>query len=90
MTIKIHLPNSLSVVAKGKLQYEVEAKTVGECVDRLLRFVPGLRYALFYETGGLLPNVRVLVGSENGSTDRDDLKKEVKAGDEAFIKTNFR
>ncbi len=90
MTIKIHLPNSLSVMAKGKLQYEVEANSVGGCVDKLLRLVPGLRSALFYETGGLLPNVRVLVGSENGSTDRDDLKKKVKDGDEVFIKTNFR
>ncbi len=90
MGIKIHLPDSLSVAAKRKLLYEVEANTVGECVNRLLDFVPGLRNALFYDTGGLLPNVRVLVGSENESTELNDLQKKVKEGDEIFVKTNFR
>ncbi len=90
MSIKIHLPDSLSVVAKGKLLYEVNGKTVGECLNCLTGLVPGLRKALFYETGGLLPNVRALVGDEDESTDLGDLIKKVKDGDEVFVKTNFR
>ncbi len=90
MTIKIHLPESLSVVAERKLLYQVEANTVGECLNQLLQLVPGLRNALYYDTGGLLPNVRVLVGGESESDDLDDPQKTVKDGDEVFVKTNFR
>ena len=90
MSAKLHLPDSLSVVAKRKLLYEVNGKTVGECLDYLMGLVPGIRKALFYDTGGLLPNVKVLVGYEDEGTDLEDLKKRVNDGDEIFIKTNFR
>ena len=90
MSVKLHLPDSLSIVAKRKLLYEVKGKTVGECLNYLMGLVPGMRKALFYNTGGLLPNVRVLVGDESESTDLGDLEKKVKDGDEIFVKTNFR
>ncbi len=90
MSAKLHLPDSLSVVAKHQLLYDVEGETVAECLKFLVGFLPGIRNALFYETGGLLPNVRVLVGSEDEGTNSNDLKKKVKDGDEIFVKTNYR
>jgi hypothetical protein len=40
MSIKLHIPDSLSVITKRKLLYEVQGKTVGECLNDLVGLVP--------------------------------------------------
>jgi hypothetical protein len=90
MSIKLHIPDSLSAITKRKLSYEVQGKTVGECLNDLVGLVPGIKKALFYETGGLLPDIKVLVGYKSEGTDLEGLAKKVNDGDEIFVKTNFR
>ncbi len=94
MSIKLHLPESLAAITKGKLLYDVKGSTVGECLNNLIGLVPKIKQALFYETGksledgDLLPIVAVLVDEE--SSQGESLVKKVRDGDEIFIKTNFR
>ncbi len=97
MNIKIHLPDSLYAITKDKRFYEVNGKTVGECLNHLVYLAPVLKKALFYDTGnsleggGLLPTVEVLVvGIDGESATMESLAKEVRDGDQIFIKTNVR
>ncbi|MFH1122438.1 MAG: hypothetical protein V1758_02145, partial [Pseudomonadota bacterium] len=60
MSIKLYLPDRLRfTIGKGKDLFEVDGKTVGECLDDLVRLHPSMKKALFYECGGLDPHVKV-------------------------------
>ncbi len=85
MSIKLFLPDSLSYLAKGENLFEVNGKTVGECLNQLIGLVPVMRETLFYESGRLVPNIEVLVNQE--STDAEVLAKRLEDGDEIQIKT---
>jgi molybdopterin converting factor small subunit len=57
---------------------------VGECLNELVGLVPVMKETLFYESGRLVPSIKVLVNQE--STDVEGLAKELKDGDEIQIK----
>jgi molybdopterin converting factor small subunit len=84
MSIKLFLPTSLSHLSKGKDLFEVNGRTVGECLNELVGLVPVMKETLFYESGRLVPSIKVLVNQE--STDVEGLAKELKDGDEIQIK----
>ena len=84
MSIKLFLPKSLSHLSKGKDLFEVNGRTVGECLNQLVGLVPAMKEALFYELGRLVPGIKVLVNQE--STDAEGLARELKDGDEIQIK----
>ena len=84
MSIKLFLPKSLSHLSKGKDLFEVNGRTVGECLNQLISLVPVMKETLFYESGRLVPTIKVLVNQE--STDAEGLAKELKDGDEIQIK----
>jgi molybdopterin converting factor small subunit len=84
MSIKLFLPKSLSHLSKGKDLFEVNGRTVGECLNELVGLVPVMKETLFYESGRLVPSIKVLVNQE--STDVEGLAKELKDGDEIQIK----
>jgi molybdopterin converting factor small subunit len=89
MSIKLYVQGGLSAITKGKYLFEVNGKTVGECLNHLVSLIPKMKEALFYETGEVLAlrsNIEVLV---NGA-DAEGLAKEVKDGDEIHIKQNIR
>lgn len=91
MSIKFHVPDSLSIMAKDKRLIELNGKTAGECLNELMGLIPGMKDVLFYETGGALKlrsQIRVLVNED--SVDTEGLAREVKDGDEIYIKTNIR
>jgi molybdopterin converting factor small subunit len=85
MSIKLFLPTSLSYLAKGKDLFEVNGRTVGECLNELVSLVPVMKEALFLGKR-LQPTIEVLVNQE--STDADGLAKKLKDGDEIHIKMN--
>ncbi|MFH0728626.1 MAG: MoaD/ThiS family protein [Pseudomonadota bacterium] len=88
MGIKLWLPSRLYGIAKRKLVYEVKGKTVGECVDHLVRVIPEIKKALFYKAGETLhPYVKVRVNEE--SADAEGLAKKVKEGDEIHLMMNM-
>ncbi len=86
MSVKLFLPASLSYLAKGKDLFEVDGKTVGECLDQLVSLVPVMKNVLFYDSGRLQPTIKVLIDQE--STDAEVLAKELEDGDEIQIKTD--
>ncbi len=88
MSINLFLPANLSKFAKGKHWFEVNGKTVGECLNQLLNIVPALKSVLFCEEGDKLSwAFKVLVNQE--STDAEGLATKLEDGDEIEIKTTL-
>ena len=70
--------NCLEVVA-------VEGKTVGECLNHLIKQFPGMEKALFAKKDKLLNNVEIYVN--HASAYPNELIKPVKDGDEIHLVT---
>ncbi len=88
MSIKLFLPASLSNSAKCKDWFEVNGKTVGECLNELVSLVPALKNVLFSESGDKLSwTFKVLVNRD--STDAEGLATKLEDGDEIEIKTTL-
>ena len=88
MVIKLFLPTNLSKLAKGKDWFEVNGKTVGECLNQLVNLAPTLKDALFCESGDKLTwAFEVLVNQE--SIDAEGLATKLEDGDEIEIKTTL-
>ncbi|MCX5805428.1 MAG: MoaD/ThiS family protein [Proteobacteria bacterium] len=83
MSITLWLSTNLSRVAKGTEGFEVDGKTVGECINELVSIIPAMRNALFYESR-LNTNIHVQVNKENVD-EGERLTKKVKDGDEIRI-----
>ncbi len=87
MSVKLFLPSGLIYLTKGKELFELNGKTVGECLNQLVSIAPIMKGALFYESGDWLhPTIKVLVNQE--SVDAEVLAKQLKDGDEIEIRTN--
>ncbi len=88
MSIKLFLPASLSNLGNGKDWFEVDGKTVGECLYQLVSLVPALKNVLFCESGNKLTwTVKALVNQE--SIDAEGLATKLEDGDEIQIKTTM-
>lgn len=88
MSINLFLPANLSKFAKGKDWFEVNGKTVGECLNQLINLVPVLKNVLFCESGDKLSwTFKVLVNQE--STYAEGLARKLEDGDEIEIKTTL-
>jgi molybdopterin converting factor small subunit len=88
MSIKLFLPASLSNSAKCKDWFEVNGKTVGECLDQLVSLVPALKNVLFSESGDRLSwTFKVLVNQD--SADAEGLATKLEDGDEIQVKTTL-
>jgi hypothetical protein len=84
VSVKLVLSDNLARLAKGTRVFEVDGRTVGECINDLLSSVPAMKSALFYETH-LDQSVTVLVNKE-GVEGRDRLTSAVEEGDVVHIK----
>ncbi len=88
MSINLFLPANLSKLAKGKDWFEVNGKTVGECLNQLVSLVPALKNVLLSESGDRLSwTFKVLVNQD--STDAEGLATKLEDGDEIEIKTTL-
>jgi molybdopterin converting factor small subunit len=89
MSIKLYVLGGLTIITKGKDTFEVNGKTVCECLNHLVSLIPKMKEILFYETGetlALYSNIEVLVNDKSVNT--EGLAKEVNDGDEIRIKKN--
>jgi molybdopterin converting factor small subunit len=87
MRIKLFLPASLNYLVEGKDLFEVNGRTVGECLNQLVSIAPVMKGALFYESGDWLhPTIKVLVNQD--SVDAEVLATKLEDGDEIEIKTD--
>jgi molybdopterin converting factor small subunit len=91
MSIKVYLYSSyLAYIAKGKHLFDVNGKTVGECLNHLVNLFPEMKEALFAKTGRVLakkgvlhPYIKVLVNKESAGT--ESMARKVKDGDVIYI-----
>lgn len=84
MTIKINiLSPSLRKFAGNQEAVEVSGKTVGECLDHLVKQFPAIEKGLFDKHGQLLNYVYFFVNGKGAHP--TDLTKPVKDGDELTI-----
>lgn len=67
----------------GLESVEVDGRTVGECLDTLVKRFPEMREALFNSQGKLHHQIEIYLNMESAYP--DELKKPVQPGDEMHI-----
>ena len=83
MSVKVHIHTTHRPITNGLEVVEVEGKTVGECLNQLIRQFPGMEKALFAKKDKLLNNVEVYLN--NASAYPNELLKPVKDKDEIHL-----
>ena len=83
MSAKIHIHTTHRQITNGLEMVEVEGKTVGECLNQLIRQFPGMEKALFAKKDKLLNNVEVYLN--HATAYPDELLKPVKDKDEIHL-----
>lgn len=81
MTIKIQVDNNLRQFVSDKYEIAVDAKTVGECLDDLIRQFPEIKTRLFDSHGILM----VLVVVNREMICQESLSRPVSEGDDINI-----
>ncbi|MCA1564435.1 MAG: molybdopterin-synthase adenylyltransferase MoeB [Acidobacteria bacterium] len=84
MAITISIPTALRQYAGGNAEIEVEARTVGEALERLTTTHAGLRQHLYHERGTLRNFVNVYVNDED-VRHAQGMETPVKDGDSILI-----
>lgn len=96
MSVKLHLPASLSGIARDRRDLDVEGATVGDCLDHLVALLPKMKDQLFYATGGestegsrrrLRSSVDLRLNARRVTA--EGLDGPARDGDELRIKLNF-
>ena len=90
MAIKVELSGKRRPsLTRGKDFFEVNGKTVGECLSHLATLLHGTRDDLFYgEKNILCSNVKVLLNKEKIGADRFGV--EVKEDDVIYLQKKFQ
>lgn len=79
MTVKIDIHKTHRQYTDQLETVEVDGKTIGECIDSLIKKFPGMEKALFNNKATLKNHIEFYLNSE--STYPDELKKKVSEGD---------
>jgi molybdopterin converting factor small subunit len=83
MSIKVRLNMPLQKLAGGKKMVKVSGNTVRECLNDLIKILPGAENNIFYKNGYLRPLILI----NNAHFPQDELDREVKDGDELWMIT---
>jgi molybdopterin synthase sulfur carrier subunit len=83
VSIKVNLHPYFTHITKGRNVLEVEGKTVGQCLEDMVRQYPELKEWLYSEEGDLSNLYEVYVNME--STHPERMAKTVRDGDEIHI-----
>lgn len=83
MTVKVNIPHFWQHVAGNIKSIDIEARTVGECLNGLLDRFPSLKERIFDKEGRLLNKVGIYINGK--SSYPDELAKPVNEGDEIHI-----
>ena len=81
MSIQVRLNVPLQKLAGEKERVEVTGNTVKECLDDLIKRLPGSEKDIFDKDGYLRPLILI----NNSHFPQDELDREVKDGDELWI-----
>ncbi len=83
MPVNVHIHKTHRQFTNGLEVVAVEGKTVGECLNQLIRQFPGIEKALFAKKDKLQSNVEIFVN--NATAYPNELVKPVKDGDEIHL-----
>jgi molybdopterin converting factor small subunit len=83
MAVKVHVHTTHMQFTDGLEILTLEGRTVGECLNQLIKQFPGMEKALFARKDKLLNTVEVYVN--NASTYPDELGKAVNDGDDIHL-----
>ena len=83
MSIKISVPSYLLPYTNNMEVVEVNGSTVGECLDQMIKQLPGMEQMLFTQNSNLLSYVGIYVNREDAYPEMS--AKPVKDGDELDI-----
>ncbi len=83
MGVKLNIHKTHRELANGLDVVEVEGKTVGDCLSRLIGQFPGFQEVLFAKSGKLQNWIEIYVNLESAYP--EELAKPVKDGDEIHI-----
>ena len=83
MGIKVNIHRTQRNFTNGLDVVEVEGKTVGDCLDNLVKQFPAMKEGLFDKKGKLQNWVEIYVNMESAFP--GELAKPVKDGDEIYL-----
>ncbi len=83
MSITVNIHKSWRQYTGGRAEVAVTGKTVGACLDDLVRQFPEIKKEIFDEKGTVLNVVEIYVNDESAWP--DELAKKVSDGDEIYM-----
>jgi molybdopterin converting factor small subunit len=83
MSVNIEIPSVFGRYSHNKLNFRVEAKTVGEALRHLGEQSPGLKKLLLDKEGNVMPGYDIFVNGESAYP--ETMTKPVKDGDKLNI-----
>ncbi len=83
MSITVNIHKSQRQFTTGLAEVEVNGKTVGDCLNNLVKRFPDIKNGLFDEKGNVLNVVEIYVNDESAYP--DELLKPVSDGDEIYL-----
>lgn len=84
ITVSIPYPH-MKTITGNKTEAQVEGKTIGQCLDNLVRLYPGLTDMLFDNAGKLLPFVVIFHNGNGTHLAPDPLGITVAADDKLMV-----
>ena len=83
MAVNVNIHKTHRSFTDGREVVSTEGKTVGECLNHLIKQFPGMEKAIFAQKGKLLNNVEIYVN--NASAYPNELAKSVQDGDNIHL-----
>ena len=83
MAVHVHIHKTHRQFTDGSEVVAVEGKTVGECLNHLIKQFPGMEKALFAKKDKLLNNVEIYLNQATAYP--NELAKPVEDGDEIHL-----
>ena len=83
MSVKIKVPSYMKAFTNNIDVVEVNGSTVGECLNHLIKQLPGMKKQLFSRNDNLFENIIISVNGESAYPEQ--LAKPVKDGDKLDI-----
>ena len=83
MSVEINIPPVLQAMVGDIEQIDVTGRTVGECLEELVKQYPRLKSRLFNKNHKLPNGINIFVNGENAYP--EPLAKKVREGDKIYI-----
>ena len=83
MSVALNIHRTHRQYTDGLETVEVEGKTIGQCLNALIKRFPEMESALFAENGRLKNQIEIYLNMESAYP--DELKREVKPGDDIYL-----